>query len=69
MPADAPTVLATSGGYRPADRHRLSFSPLVHHAVELSGGSGGAPRVCHLGTAGGDQRYSKPFGPPASSVR
>ena len=57
MAADAPTILATSGGYRPADRHQLSFSPLVHHAVELSGASGRAPRVCHLGTAGGDQRW------------
>jgi peptidase E len=57
MPADAPTILATSGGYRPADRHRVAFSPLVHHAVELSGVSGRAPRVCHLGTAGGDQRW------------
>ncbi|MEO7745045.1 MAG: peptidase E [Actinomycetota bacterium] len=57
MPADAPTILATSGGYRPADRHRLDFAPLVHHAVELSGATGRAPRVCHLGTAGGDQRW------------
>jgi peptidase E len=57
VPADAPTILATSGGYRSADRHQLSFSPLVHHAVELSGATGSAPRVCHLGTAGGDQRW------------
>ena len=57
MPADAPTILATSGGYRPADRHRLDFAPLVHHAVELSGVTSRAPRVCHLGTAGGDQRW------------
>src|SRR4051812_49874659 len=57
VPADAPTILATSGGYRSADRHQLSFSPLVHHAVELSGATGRAPRVCHLGTAGGDQRW------------
>ncbi|MGN6302830.1 MAG: Type 1 glutamine amidotransferase-like domain-containing protein [Angustibacter sp.] len=56
MPADAPTILATSGGYVPADRHRLDFAPLVHHAVELSGATG-RPRVCHLGTAGGDQRW------------
>jgi peptidase E len=57
MPADAPTILATSGGYRPAHRHRIAFSPLVHHAVELSGATGRAPRVCHLGTANGDQRW------------
>lgn len=57
MPADAPTILATSGGYRPALRRRLDFAPLAHHAVELSGATGRAPRVCHLGTAGGDQRW------------
>ena len=57
MPADAPTILATSGGYRPAARHRLDFSPLVHHAVELSGAAGRPPRVCHVGTASGDQRW------------
>ena len=57
MPADAPTILATSGGYRPATRHRLDFNALVHHAVELSGAHGRPPRVCHLGTAGGDQRW------------
>ena len=56
MPADAPTILATSGGYVPATRHRFDFAPLVHHAVELSGATG-RPRVCHLGTAGGDQRW------------
>ena len=43
MPADAPTILATSGGYRPARRTRFEFAALVHHAVELSGVSGGAP--------------------------
>ena len=57
MPADAPTILATSGGYRAADRHQLDFSPLVHHAVELSGCTGRGPRVCQLGTASGDQRW------------
>jgi peptidase E len=57
VPADAPTILATSGGYRPAARHRLDFSPLVHHAVELSGAAGRPPRVCHVGTASGDQRW------------
>jgi peptidase E len=29
----------------------------VHHAVELSGAAGRAPRVCHVGTASGDQRW------------
>ncbi len=56
MPADSPTILATSGGYRPGTRSQLRFNRLVHHAVELSGVSGRAPRVCHIGTAIGDQR-------------
>jgi peptidase E len=58
VPADSPTVLATSGGYGPGagGRRRLDLTALVHHAVELSGVHGRAPRVLHLGTAGGDQR-------------
>jgi peptidase E len=58
VPADGPTILATSGGYvlNVEGRRRLDFGPLVHHAVELSGVSGCRPRVCHVGTAGGDQR-------------
>jgi peptidase E len=58
MPADAPTILATSGGYvaDPEGRRRLDLGPLVHHAVALAGVRGHRPRVCHLGTAGGDQR-------------
>lgn len=58
MPADTPTILATSGGYVPAQRHRFDFGPLVHHAVELSGVTGRAPRVCQVGTASGDQRWN-----------
>ncbi|ACQ79876.1 peptidase S51 dipeptidase E [Beutenbergia cavernae DSM 12333] len=55
MPADAPTILATSGGYRHGDR-TLEFGPLVTHAVDLAGATG-TPRVCYVGTAGGDQAY------------
>src|SRR5918993_1770034 len=54
VPADAPTILATSGGAVPADRIRWSVGPLTDYAVELSGVSGRAPRVCFLGTACGD---------------
>ncbi len=61
MPADQPTILATSGGYRPGTRTRFEFNALVHHAVHLSGVSGRAPRVTHLGTAGGDQQYANAF--------
>ena len=57
MPAASPTILATSGGLRRDGRTDVSFAPLVFYAIELSGVTGRAPRLCHLGTAGGDQRY------------
>jgi peptidase E len=59
MPADGPTVMATSGGLsaNESGRRRVDFGPLVHHAVELSGVSGRAPKLCHVGTASGDQRW------------
>ncbi len=57
MVADAPTILATSGGLRPGRRTELEFTPLVHHAVELANVTGRTPRVCALGTAIGDQRH------------
>lgn len=57
MAAERPTILATSGGYKAGDRTRLEFDRLMHHAVELSGASGRAPRVAHIGTASGDQRW------------
>ncbi|HLI00961.1 MAG TPA: peptidase E [Acidimicrobiales bacterium] len=57
MTASAPTILATSGGLRPGRRTRLEFGPLLHFAVELACVSGRAPRVCYLGTAGGDQHW------------
>jgi peptidase E len=56
MPADVPTIVATSGGARRGERTALAFSALVFHAIELSGVTGRAPRLCHVGTAGGDQR-------------
>ncbi len=57
MPAEQPTILATSGGYKSGHRSRLEFDALLHYAVELSGVTGRAPRVTHLGTASGDQRW------------
>ncbi|MEP7763137.1 peptidase E [Sanguibacter sp. 25GB23B1] len=51
-----PTILATSGGYAAGVRSRISFAPLVHHAADLAG-TDGTPRVCHVGTAGGDQSW------------
>jgi peptidase E len=57
MPAPQPTILATSGGYRPGQRLQIEFNSLVRHAVELSGTGRSRPRVTHLGTASGDQRW------------
>jgi len=57
MAAEQPTILATSGGWRPGVRIDLEFGPLIHFAIELAGVSGRAPRLCHVGTAGGDQRF------------
>ncbi len=57
MPADGPTIVATSGGWTAGRRTRIGFGPLVRHAVDLSGVQGRAPRLCYLGTAGGDQAH------------
>jgi peptidase E len=57
MPADGPTILATSGGLRRGSRTTFEFASLIYHAVELSGVAGRAPRMCHIGTAGGDQQW------------
>ena len=54
MPADAPTILATSGGIQPGRRVRYEFSALTDYAVDLSGVTGRAPRVCLVATAQGD---------------
>jgi peptidase E len=56
MPSDTPTILATSGGFRRGTRTNMAFAPLVEFALELSGAVG-RPRLCYVGTAGGDQRY------------
>jgi peptidase E len=54
MATDAPTILATSGGYRDHDRLRFQFADLLHYAVDLSGPSAVVPRVCVVSTACGD---------------
>lgn len=55
MTAAEPTILATSGGYRAGHRTTIEFDKLLHYAVELSGAAG-RPKLCHVGTAAGDQR-------------
>jgi len=57
MTADTPTILATSGGLRPAQRNPFEFGPLLTYAIDLAGVTGRAPRVCLAGTAGGDQAW------------
>jgi peptidase E len=54
MTADAPTILATSGGIVAGSRTHWEFSPLTDYAVDLAGVVGRAPRVCFLATASGD---------------
>lgn len=54
MPADSPTILATSGGIREGRRTRWEFSALTAYAIELSGVTGREPRVCFVATALGD---------------
>lgn len=51
MPADTPTVLATSGGFVESTRLAWEVGPLTRYAVELAGVTGRAPRVCFLATA------------------
>jgi peptidase E len=54
MPADAPTILATSGGRRPGRYTRYEFGALTEYALDLAGVDGRTPRVCLLATAVGD---------------
>lgn len=56
MAAPRPTILATSGGYRAPSQGDREFGPLLHYAADLAG-AGSRPKVCHIGTAGGDQRF------------
>ncbi|ORA24400.1 peptidase E [Mycobacterium aquaticum] len=56
MPADIPTILATSGGIGAGRRTRFAFTALTDFAVELSGVTGRSPRLCLLATAMGDDK-------------
>lgn len=55
MTAEAPTILATSAGFRRGERTTVAFDAVFEHAFTLSGVSGRRPRLCYLGTALGDQ--------------
>ena len=54
MPADVPTILATSGGFREGRRTRYELSELSEYAIDLAGVTGRAPRLCFVATALGD---------------
>ncbi len=56
MAADTPTILATSGGFFRGQRTTVRPGPLLDFALELSR-PGRLPRICFIGTAGGDQAY------------
>ena len=55
VPADQPTIIATSIGFDSRGRDRFDWEPgpIFDLAADLSGTSG-TPRVCFLGTATGD---------------
>jgi peptidase E len=57
MTAETPTILATCGGLDAGTWTDAVYGPLVRHAIELAGVRGRRPRVTHLNTAGGDQRF------------
>jgi peptidase E len=56
MAADTPTILATSGGFFGGQRTTVRPGPLLDFALELAN-PGTLPRICFIGTAGGDQAY------------
>ena len=56
MPADVPTILATSSGIAMGRRTRFAFTALTNFAVDLSGVTGRSPRICLLATAMGDDK-------------
>jgi peptidase E len=58
MPADAPTILATSGGWVRGARTWFEVGPLTEYAVDLAGVAGRAPRVCFVATATGDSEFA-----------
>ena len=57
MPAEIPTILATSGGLKSGRNTTFEFGQLSDYAIELSGVSGRRPRVCFVGTATGDAAH------------
>jgi peptidase E len=54
VPADEPTILATSGGIKRGSWTSIEFAPLIEYGFDLAGVSGRPPRLCLVATAGGD---------------
>lgn len=69
MAVQEPTILATSGGIGVGRRTRLAFSALTDYAVELSGVTGRAPRMCLLATAMGDDKATIHYLTEAAQAR
>ena len=58
MTAAEPTILATCGGLGAGGWTDAEYGPLLFEAIRLARVPGGrAPRVLHVNTAGGDQRF------------
>jgi peptidase E len=58
MTASAPTILATCGGLNPGSWTDSVYGPLLLEAIRLANvPADRAPRVLHVNTAGGDQRF------------
>jgi peptidase E len=56
VPAETPTILATSGGLFPDPRTFVRPGPLLDYALELARPEG-RPKLCFVNTAGGDQPF------------
>jgi peptidase E len=55
--AATPTILATCAGLDSGGWSDASYGPLLRYAIELADVSGRPPRIAHVNTAGGDQRF------------
>ncbi|RKS74009.1 peptidase E [Motilibacter peucedani] len=58
MPATEPTIVATSMGFRPGVRTWLEPGPVFDLMCDLAGRPA-RPRLCFVGTAGGDQAHRR----------
>ncbi len=58
MPADAPTILATSAGFASDRRRWITPGPMFTEAIRLAEAPT-RPRLCYLGTAVGDQLFRR----------